>query len=64
MNQDPTKVPQALDVIDPMESVAQEPLKGGFSSSSIMAANEIFKTNEERNDSMRMGSKFPNQNII
>jgi hypothetical protein len=52
------------DVINPMESVAQEPLKGGFSNSSIMAANEIFKTNEERNDSMIMGSKFPNQNII
>jgi hypothetical protein len=52
------------DVINPMESVAQEPLKGGFSNNSIMAANEIFKTNEERNDSMIMGSKFSNQNII
>lgn len=52
------------DVINPMEDVGQEPLKGGFSDNSRMAANEIFKTKEERNDSMRMGSQFPNQNII
>ena len=52
------------DVINPIESVAQEPLKGGFSDSSRMAANEIFKTNEERNDSMRMGSQFTQPNII
>ena len=25
MNQDPTKVPQALDVIDPMENVVAQP---------------------------------------
>ena len=52
------------DVINPMEDVGQEPLKGGFSDSSRMAANEIFKTNEERNDSMRMGSHFTQPNII
>ena len=52
------------DVINPIEDVGQEPLKGGFSDNSRMAANEVFKTNEERNDSMRMGSQFPNQNII
>ena len=52
------------DVINPMENVGQEPLKGGFSDNSRMAANEIFKTNEERNDSMRMGSQFTKPNII
>ena len=40
MNQDPTKVPQALDVINPMENVVAqpeivEPLKGGFSNTSV-----------------------------
>ena len=52
------------DVINPIEDVGQEPLKGGFSDNSRTAANEIFKTNEERNDSMRMGSQFTQPNII
>ena len=52
------------DVINPTEDVGQKPLKGGFSDNSRTAANEIFKTNEERNDSMRMGSQFTQPNII
>lgn len=68
MNQDPTKVPQALDVINPMENVVAqpeivEPLKGGFTDASRMAADKIYRTDNERNASMRQGSQFINNNI-
>ena len=40
-----------------------EPLKGGFSDASRTAANEIYRTNKERNASMAQGSQFVNNNI-
>ena len=40
-----------------------EPLKGGFSNTSRMAANEIYRTDKERNASMAKGSQFINNNI-
>ena len=40
-----------------------EPLKGGFSDASRTAANEIYRTDKERNASMVQGSQFINNNI-
>ncbi len=36
------------DVINPMESVSQQPLKGGFSNDSIMAASDICGSEDQR----------------
>jgi hypothetical protein len=52
------------DVINPMEDVGQEPLKGGFSAPAIAAANIGFRTNQERNGSMQPGGNNASQNII
>ena len=47
--------------------VKQEPIvqpsKGSFSESSKVAANEIYRTEKERNASMAQGSQFINNNI-
>ena len=51
------------DVINPTEDVGQKPPKGGFSDKARMAANEIYRTEKERNASMAQGSQFINNNI-
>ena len=70
MIQDTTEIPQALDVINPVEGVIPPPemtstqqSKGRFSDSDRMAANNIFRTEEERNESMKMGSQIINNKI-
>jgi len=68
MIQDPTKIPQALDIIDPMENVVaqpeiQQPINT-IASASQMAAEKIYGTKEQRQDSIRsMGTEFLNNKI-
>ena len=70
MIQDTTEIPQALDVINPVEGIipppgmtSTQPLKGRFSDSDRMAANNAFNTEEKRNESMGMGSQIINNKI-
>ena len=63
MVQDNTEIPQALDVINPMENVTAQPPKGRFSDSARMAADYAFGTEEQRKESMKMGSQFINNKI-
>ena len=70
MIQDTTEIPQALDVIDPVQGVIPPPAMtsnqqptGRFSDSDRMAANKAFSTEEERKESMGMGSQIINNKI-